>query len=158
MPAQLCLLVILILWYYLLGFSLNVYWKRSPIHQALQWDHSFSFVCGVSCYRSRDNLHVSTLRGVLDVDTEKWAICLCPDLYVSVNWKYVTKSCYIWLWEILSTTAEKKLIMVKCYYKLFDEGESGSSQIPQNLISDSASRHQIWDGFAESGLNTTRPH
>ncbi len=44
------------------------------------------------------------------------------------------------------------------YYKLFDEGESGSSQNPQNLlISDDTTRSQIWEGFEESGLKPMNP-
>ena len=44
------------------------------------------------------------------------------------------------------------------FYKLFDTGEFGSSQILQNLlISDDLEQSEMWEGFEESGLNPTNP-
>ena len=49
-------------------------------------------------------------------------------------------------------------ILVWVFYKLFDEGESGSSQISQNLlISGDVKQSQIWKGFEECGLNPMNP-
>ncbi len=74
------------------------------------------------------------------------------------NWEYSSLSFFGCLYlleefKVLEPMYKKGVFWKDEFYKLFNEGESCSSQIPQNLlISDEAKPSQIWEGFEESSF------